>query len=1287
MADRGDTHYHVPSLNLWFLFSAVFFLLTIVWTVIDDWNAEWKQYQRNFRQLDLAKTQAELEAMEVESESTEAELRLAVANAESALEDKRMEVQAADETAYAAKETRFAVEENFKKAKSVLNWEIFLAEKELLDPEGKFSTNEEMESSLEGYRKDVVDLEKDFQDADLVYLDKKAAAEALKSELFNAEANLAVATRDLDRLRSKIQLLDPSDIATQAANVVRDFPGLDFIGPNLQVQKYVLDDLTFDLNFTKKTRIDMCTTCHMGMEMSAFSQEELEPYLADLELEHAQPYTAHPRLDLFLTSKSPHPAKDFGCTICHRGSGESLSFQHVDHRPSDSDEKNRWKYEHDWHKQKYWDYPMLRSKNVEASCVQCHKESMELIADDAPTATMGYRLFEEKGCYACHKVDWFPVDRKPGPPLKNLAAKLNPGFVDAWIAKPRDFRPETDMPQVFHLENYKADEIVTHAMYDTDRSRPIMGEEWNQNAVAAVTAYLYDNHPVEELPEIPSELEANPERGREIINVKGCFACHNTEPWDESTFDGVPALSNHVTEHNEMGPNLRGVATKVNVTWLYHWLLDPKSYWAETRMPSMGLTEQDALDVASYIMEDPDGIFTDVPEGWADTADYTSAFNRDVLAEQARTFYQKLGRGALEEKLEGDWADNRVLAAAVGEAFVKNQGCFSCHEIGGMETMMPIGAELSTWGSKTPDKLDFGLAYLKEVEGRPKLDKYYREGWLERKLHHPRSFDIEKVKMPKDRLRMPWFDFSEEEVTAISTFVLGLVQDEVQDAKMESTPQQLAMDEGMRSVRQNNCMACHVVEPGSVTYKHEDGHDVTITGEIQALFTGDDDPTYPPDHGVYLKLPPTMDSLADFNAEREAAENWLREVNEDDEIAVEEVYVSLLGVNPDAGQGVGAPGEKVAVPLDDLVSVNPSLGGSFVRHITEYYAYGTFVENPDYDPDDEESGSRFWRWSYGYDEDEGLNQVEDVDGVLRAYGPETYDKVRWTFAPPLLVNEGHKVQADWFYSFLEDPQPLRKQIRVKMPQFSYEEGEAEAIANYFAVKAGNDWPARFSRTLRLVMGRNVKGNLAEGEQPENGWALPEQALEWPTAGLLTTGQGLSVEELAASMDPADPNALTAETIHAIEKGAKVDTEASFPKLHAWAESQGFSMVGPTKWGHERVQRRSHTYMQDRSPFLSVGHAVAIEGVNCYQCHPNGDVYPETPIAWAPSLDNTRSRLREDWVHEWLWAPSLIYPGTAMLTNFAADDPQYQDQYPDSSNEEQIQAVMDWLYNMDRPRSQ
>ena len=57
MADRGDTHYHVPSLNFWFLISSAAFLLTMVWTVVDDWNAEWKRYQREFRRIDLAITE------------------------------------------------------------------------------------------------------------------------------------------------------------------------------------------------------------------------------------------------------------------------------------------------------------------------------------------------------------------------------------------------------------------------------------------------------------------------------------------------------------------------------------------------------------------------------------------------------------------------------------------------------------------------------------------------------------------------------------------------------------------------------------------------------------------------------------------------------------------------------------------------------------------------------------------------------------------------------------------------------------------------------------------------------------------------------------------------------------------------------------------------------------------------------------------------------------------------------------------------------------------------------
>ena len=99
------------------------------------------------------------------------------------------------------------------------------------------------------------------------------------------------------------------------------------------------------------------------------------------------------------------------------------------------------------------------------------------------------------------------------------------------------------------------------------------------------------------------------------MNLSGCYACHNTAVFPgESDIYELP--SNKVGELNTKGPNLRGVATKINATWLFNWLLDPHAYWSETNMPDLRLSNQDAADVTAYIMEDPDGIFTDVPDGW-----------------------------------------------------------------------------------------------------------------------------------------------------------------------------------------------------------------------------------------------------------------------------------------------------------------------------------------------------------------------------------------------------------------------------------------------------------------------------------------------------------------------------------------------------------------------------------------------------------------------------------------------------------------------------------------------
>ena len=74
-------------------------------------------------------------------------------------------------------------------------------------------------------------------------------------------------------LEKKLDKLAPASPAGQLANLIRDFPGLDFIGPKNKVQKQVLSDLTFELNFTKGARIDMCQTCHMASDRAGFTED------------------------------------------------------------------------------------------------------------------------------------------------------------------------------------------------------------------------------------------------------------------------------------------------------------------------------------------------------------------------------------------------------------------------------------------------------------------------------------------------------------------------------------------------------------------------------------------------------------------------------------------------------------------------------------------------------------------------------------------------------------------------------------------------------------------------------------------------------------------------------------------------------------------------------------------------------------------------------------------------------------------------------------------------------
>ena len=108
------------------------------------------------------------------------------------------------------------------------------------------------------------------------------------------------------------------------ADFIRDLPILDFMAPYYKVNQIVVQDVKYDVNFAAVPQVDRCTSCHLGIDNPDF-------------IDDSQPYTTHPNLDLYITSASPHPMDNFGCTSCHAGREEVLfiSSSHTPNTPQD----------------------------------------------------------------------------------------------------------------------------------------------------------------------------------------------------------------------------------------------------------------------------------------------------------------------------------------------------------------------------------------------------------------------------------------------------------------------------------------------------------------------------------------------------------------------------------------------------------------------------------------------------------------------------------------------------------------------------------------------------------------------------------------------------------------------------------------------------------------------------------------------------------------------------------------------------------------------------------------
>jgi len=177
--------------------------------------------------------------------------------------------------------------------------------------------------------------------------------------------------------------------------------------------------------------------------------------------------------------------------------------------------------------------------------------------------------------------------------------------------------------------------------------------------------------------------------------------------------------------------------------------------------------------------------------------------NKEALDEIALGWLRKMyPEKEANSRLAGMAFDNKI--DYVADKSIRYYGCFGCHNIPGYENAKPIGTELTVEGSKPVNKLDFG--YIHDLE-------HANYAWFTQKLENPRIFDKGKASQPEDKLRMPNFNFSSEEIEALVTAILSFTEDEVGENMIASNYVNDEMVyEGRKLIKEYNCQGCHIID-------------------------------------------------------------------------------------------------------------------------------------------------------------------------------------------------------------------------------------------------------------------------------------------------------------------------------------------------------------------------------------------------------------------------------------------------------------------------------------------
>ena len=966
----------------------------------------------------------------------------------------------------------------------------------------------------------VVGLELEWEQLETQYRAEQKQLAELTTERDALDAELKAYTSQVVRIETALDDIAPGHWLKKYKRGFMELPIIDGFNGHQRVIQDWLPELKITLGMARTARFDRCRTCHLGIDkfgagdVASFPHGESgsdspEDWVAANQFPH--PFASHPRPDIYLTAASPHPLPEFGCTICHDGQGSATSFHNAQHGPNDPVESQEWKDEFGYFHNHFWEYPMLPERLRESTCLKCHHEVIELgvnpeFGPTAPKAFDGWQLIQKYGCFGCHEINGFDGHdrigpdlrleptveelpkyasdpnmvpgkmRKVGPGLKHIAQKSGKNWIAYWTEDPQRFRKSTRMPKFFGLSN-----LQDHA-----------GLEISKVELAGIAQFLGHQSTDINLDSPADGYVADAERGKESMAKRGCIACHQHS---DPAFAGGEA---------DFGPDLSVTSQKLlpgkaGFDWVYTWIRDPQRHHPRSRMPNLFLepivdaegrvTEDPAADIAAFLVGDG-------PKEWpAPEYDEKSAIELAKLylsgklltAAQFEDFKATRVFPLAKEDIKGDEIElvyegegapdenqfRTLMMNYLGRRSISRYGCYGCHDINGFGTSRPIGTALQDWGRKDPSRLalDHVAEFLhhhgekdgsstaafvedalkkagadafdseEEREAGMRTSFFYdslmhhgRPGFIFQKLRHPRSYDFEKTssKTYVERLVMPKFPLTDDNIESIATFVLGLIA-EPPAAEYIYTPDRRSEDrnQGEILLRKYNCISCHMTDMHEIEVAVSEGDQAMEPTDASAF------------HGFAL------DKLLEI---RPPSQAW---TGRDYTVVVDGEEDQTLPTMKFRGMLMMTPDNSPFYDEED-----PD---------TWQYSFTTWEPASLTKPGSEEDGGLKLPGSLFVTQQSRLASLNKAQTggfaewlVRRSMGdefnPKAFDDA-WQNGPPPLFGEGIKVQTEWLYRFLREPDQIRfLKTGLRMPKFNMSSDEARILANYFAAADGAIYP-------------------------------------------------------------------------------------------------------------------------------------------------------------------------------------------------------------------------------------